>query len=253
MNLNYKQMALMLMQKPYQLPLGMANGLRHHPEFGVPTNPMPQSEMDAGFHENPYHEPGVAMQLAGDVVPFRNRPQRGEVPGIPATGPMAGRYGSRWRDPGQVREYEGSVGLRPGSLSPVQSQPRPVVEPMPGRATPSNRAQQTLQSETAGAARGGDPVAVRQNEIMGKLFDANGRIRPNINNEQQLRNEWDALATGKHPLQTRQADRDMLTNLTMGQGGYSKGAIRNFNSAYETLSAKDKAILMQKLFGDLAE
>jgi hypothetical protein len=216
------------------------------------------------------------LRLAGDVIPYRNRPQRGEVPGIPATGPMAGRYGSRWRDPGQVREYEAQSGLRPGSLQPVAPQqtgqvlnhwkfPQPSprlqeaignarMQPRPeGRATPSNRAQQTLQSETAGAARGGDPVAVRQNEIMGKLFDHNGRLRPNVNNEQALRNEWDLLATGKHPLQTGQVDRRMLSDLMMGQGGYPKGAIRNFNSAYETLSAREKSILMQKLFGDIVE
>jgi hypothetical protein len=35
----------------------------------------------------------MAPELVGDVIPFRNRPQRGEVPGLPATGPAGGRMG----------------------------------------------------------------------------------------------------------------------------------------------------------------
>jgi hypothetical protein len=168
------------------------------------------------------------LRLAGDVIPFRNRPQRGEVPGIPATGPMPGgrgghgeviarypnildrlgnqrpgTYGSRWRDPGQVREYEGSVGLRPGSIQPVAPRSADVVN-MP-----------------YGGAMSGSP----------------GQAVPGF---------------ARHNQATRQqADKDFLSNLMMGQGGYSKDAIRNFNKAYEQLTPSEKAKLMQQLyFGD---
>jgi hypothetical protein len=143
------------------------------------------------------------LQFVGDVVPFRNRPQRGEVPGIPATGPMAGRYGSRWRDPGQVREYEASSGLRPGSIQPVSPRSADVVN-MP-----------------YGGAMSGSP----------------GQAVPGF---------------ARHNQATRQqADKDFLSNLMMGQGGYSKDAIRNFNKAYEQLTPSEKAKLMQQLyFGD---
>jgi hypothetical protein len=35
----------------------------------------------------------MAPELVGDVIPFRSRPQRGEVPGLPVTGPAGGRMG----------------------------------------------------------------------------------------------------------------------------------------------------------------
>jgi hypothetical protein len=35
----------------------------------------------------------MGPQMVGDIIPFRRRPQRGEVPGIPETGPMNARGG----------------------------------------------------------------------------------------------------------------------------------------------------------------
>jgi hypothetical protein len=61
----------------------------------------------------------LLMQV-GDIVPYRRRPQRGEVPGIPEVGPMGRGVGaSQWRTPEGVAAYEAQSGLRPGTLAPV--------------------------------------------------------------------------------------------------------------------------------------
>lgn len=70
-----------------------------------------------------YPDMASLLMLIGDVIPFRNKPQRGEVPGIPVEGPMGGRvsgtYGSKWRDPRFVEQEAANRGLRPGALTPA--------------------------------------------------------------------------------------------------------------------------------------
>jgi hypothetical protein len=112
---------------PQRPVLGMATG-QWHPQFGDPYTAPPEAE--GRF-------PGSDIQLIGDVITgrFRGRTPTGEVPGVPATGPMpgarGGSYGSKWRDPRFVEQEAARRGIEPGHLQPVAPRSAEVTRLMP--------------------------------------------------------------------------------------------------------------------------
>jgi hypothetical protein len=88
----------------------------------------------------------LLMQV-GNVIPFRGRPQRGEVPGIPETGPMGGGL-----------SYSPSKGLGVPvdyATRPPRPDPRPQFQPAP----PSKLPPDTLAKLNEARMRAGlDPI-----------------------------------------------------------------------------------------------
>jgi hypothetical protein len=84
---DYQDMAKIILQIQQ---MQQQNGLRLKSPLGQGYYPMDNTFAPPGYRLN--EAPGP-YQVAGDVVPFRGRPQRGEVPGLPATGPAGGRMG----------------------------------------------------------------------------------------------------------------------------------------------------------------
>jgi hypothetical protein len=75
------------------------------------------------------------IQPVGDVIPFRRRPQRGEVPGIPETGPMGGGGSGGIPMPLRVpeqRKYDNALAHQKGEPMTLQGGPWTIrSDPMP--------------------------------------------------------------------------------------------------------------------------